>query len=212
MTVGTLPRQQDLPAPRSRPWLWWVMVLLALPIVAHSWTYILGPSHFGPRFRTSFLEHPWVIIAHSFFGPLALGFGPFQFVPSIRDTHPRLHRIMGRTYVVSSLVTGAAGLYLAVYSFGGMVSHLGFGTLALALIGTTVVAYRRALHRDFVHHRQWMLRSYSLIYASVTLRILLPLLVVLQAGQFQPAYRMVAWLCWIPNVVLAEWWIRRSAD
>jgi hypothetical protein len=49
-----------------------------------------------------------------------------------------------------------------------------------------------------------------LIFAAVTLRIELPLL-VMAFGDFTPAYRVVSWLCWVPNLLWAEWYIRRTA-
>jgi hypothetical protein len=67
-----------------------------------------------------------------------------------------------------------------------------------------------ALRRDIPTHRAWMVRSYALIYAAVTLRIALPLLVI-AFGDFLPAYRAVAWLSWVPNLLWAEWHVRRRA-
>ena len=55
-----------------------------------------------------------------------------------------------------------------------------------------------------------MLRSYGLIFAAVTLRIWLPLLIIAHEGQFLPAYRWVAWVSWVPNLLFVEWVIRRG--
>ncbi len=55
-----------------------------------------------------------------------------------------------------------------------------------------------------------MIRSYALIFAAVMLRILLPLLIIGHNGNFEPAYRWVSWLCWVPNAIWAEWYIHRS--
>ena len=56
-----------------------------------------------------------------------------------------------------------------------------------------------------------MLRSYALVFAAVTLRIELPLL-TMAFGDFTPAYQVVAWLCWVPNALWAEWYIRRGKN
>jgi hypothetical protein len=77
------------------------------------------------------------------------------------------------------------------------------------MMGTTAVAYGRIRQRDYRRHREWMIRSLAMILAAVTLRLWLPLLVTLHGGVFTPAYQMVAWLCWVPNLVVAEWYIRR---
>ena len=50
----------------------------------------------------------------------------------------------------------------------------------------------------------------ALAFAAVTLRLYLPLAAV--AGfSFAEAYPLVAWLCWLPNLVIAERALRRSA-
>jgi hypothetical protein len=53
-----------------------------------------------------------------------------------------------------------------------------------------------------------MTRSFALTLAAVTLRIWLPLSAV--AGiPFPDAYQVVAWLCWVPNLIVTEWFILR---
>ena len=53
-----------------------------------------------------------------------------------------------------------------------------------------------------------MIRSASLTLAAVTLRIYLPLLSVTLG--LEVGYVLVAWLCWVPNILLAEWILRRE--
>jgi len=54
-----------------------------------------------------------------------------------------------------------------------------------------------------------MIYSYAECFAAVTLRIWLPLL-TLVLGEFLTAYRIVAWLCWVPNILFAYIWGRRK--
>jgi hypothetical protein len=107
-------------------------------------------------------------------------------------------------------LVGLAGLYMSLYSFGGMITHLGFGALAVLLLGTTARAYLAARARAIAEHRRWMLASYALIFAAVMLRIELPLL-TMAFGDFRPAYQVVAWSCWVPNLLWAVWYARRTA-
>jgi hypothetical protein len=62
-----------------------------------------------------------------------------------------------------------------------------------------------------VSSRQWMLRSYALVFAAVTLRIELPLL-TMAFGDFTPANQVAAWLSWVPNALWVEWYIRRRKN
>ena len=84
-----------------------------------------------------------------------------------------------------------------------------FGLLALAWLFTTGMALRHAISRDFVHHRAWMIRSYSLTFAAVTVRLAVPLSFVFTRA-LVPAFS-IAPASWILNLVVAEWIIRRAA-
>ena len=60
-------------------------------------------------------------------------------------------------------------------------------------------------------HRNWMIRNYSLTFAAVTLRIWLPLFIVLFGIEhFELSYAIIAWLAWVPNLIVAELFIRKG--
>jgi hypothetical protein len=111
--------------------------------------------------------------------------------------------------VLCCAVVGLAGLYMSRYAFGGWVTGLGFGMLAVLLLVTTTRAYVLARQRRIAEHRRWILRSYALIFAAVTLRVELPLLIT-AFDDFTPAYVVVAWLSWVPNLLAMELYVRRS--
>lgn len=213
MTTPSLAPTASRPRrPATRPSLaWWLVLLLAVPIVGYAIAMVVvGAPMYPPNLAASFLARPWGIYPHALFGSLALGLGALQFNRWLLLRHRPIHRALGTVYVISALFVGLAGLYMSIYSFGGMVTHIGFGALALLLLWTTVRAYSAARAREIAVHRRWMLRSYALIFAAVTLRIELPLL-IMAFGDFTPAYRVVAWLSWVPNILWAEWYVRRTA-
>jgi len=63
------------------------------------------------------------------------------------------------------------------------------------------------LRGDALTHRRWMIRSYALAAAAITLRIYLPLSVAFD-WPFSIAYPAIVWLCWIPNALGAEVYLR----
>jgi hypothetical protein len=151
----------------------------------------------------SFLARPWGIYPHALFGALALACGPFQFRRTLLLHRPQWHRRLGTLYVFSAVLTGVVGVYMSFYSFGGIVTHIGFGALGLALFCSTVFAYRSARQKRWAHHREWMVRSFALLFAAVTLRVELPLFINVW-GEFETAYLFVSWFCWVPNLLVAE--------
>lgn len=184
------------------------LVIPAVLIAVYSLAILARPGLGAPflpdRFATLFAP----TVAHLFFGPFALAAGALQFSARIRATRPVLHRRLGWLYVAAVLVSGIGGLLMAFVSDGGAVTHWGFGVLAVGWLTTTAAALRAILRGDTTTHERWMRRSYAFCFGAVTLRILLPLLLV--AGlTFLTAYRIVSWASWLVNLAVLEWWLRR---
>ena len=53
-----------------------------------------------------------------------------------------------------------------------------------------------------------MIRSFALTLAAVTLRLYLPLAAILSIN-FEDAYRAISFLAWVPNLLLAELYLRQ---
>ena len=194
---------------RTGRWAWYVLMLLALVMAVYAAAYfVVGEGMFPDEVAESFLARPWGIYSHAFFGIFAIAIGPFQFLRSSART--QWHRSLGKVYLVAATGTGLSGFYMAVYSYGGWVTHLGFGGMALSMLLTTYVAYRHIRGRRIKHHRAWMVRSYSVMFSAVTFRIWLGLLSVVTGGNFPVAYGAASWLSWVLNLIWAEFYLRRS--
>lgn len=164
-----------------------------------------------PDMRPGFESHSRVwIYVHVFAAALTLLLGPLQFVARVRAARPVLHRWSGRLYLgVGVLLGGVSGLVVAFNAFGGPIARAGFVCLAAAWLFTGFRAYRAIRSRDVAAHRRWMVRNYALAFAAVMLRLWLPAMVV-SGVSMVVAYQVVAWLCWMPNAVVAEWLLGRS--
>jgi uncharacterized membrane protein len=185
------------------------MTALALIIALYALGVLFIPAMRPPFLQDRALIMPLAVYLHLGGSSLALALGAFQLNSRLRAKHIAVHRWMGRGYVTGVLLGGAGALALATRSQFGLVTHTGFGLLALLWLGATAMAYRyiRAGHQTL--HRRWMIRSYALTFAAVTLRIYLPLSQI--AGiEFEPAYQTIAWLCWVPNLIAAEWIVLRQ--
>ncbi len=186
---------------------------LAMVVAAYAiWAYGLLPlgKLVGPEMRANFEAHRIVIYTHVFAATIALVLGPFQFYERLRRRWPRLHRLSGRIYLgVGVGLGGLAGLYMSTFAYGGLVAKSGFATLALAWLYTGLQAYRAIRKGAIAEHRRWIVRNFALTLAAVTLRILLPVSGI-SGIPFATAYPAIAWLCWVPNLLLAEWMLARQ--
>src|SRR5229473_1505606 len=89
----------------------------------------------------------------------------------------------------------------------GWIASAGFLTLGAAWIVATGLAVRFILRGDAIRRRRWMIRSFALTAAAITLRMYLPLIFVFH-WPFSIAYPAIAWLCWIPNALAVEVYLR----
>jgi uncharacterized membrane protein YozB (DUF420 family) len=96
---------------------------------------------------------------------------------------------------------------LALSSPSGSIATAGFASLGILWLATTLIGYRCIRQHNTTAHRRWMIRSYALTLAAVTLRLYLPLSDMLRLP-FAAAYPAIAWLAWIPNLLIAEWLVR----
>lgn len=188
---------------------WFGMTVLALAVTGYACALLLA-AQIPPAFAQAvFTQMPTVTVWHLAGSAIALAVGAFQVNARLRARFLRIHRWLGRLYVLAVVVGGAAGFALALRSFGGLVTHLGFGLLAIFWIASTLIAFRHVRAGDRNAHREWMMRSHALTLAAVTLRVYLPASEI--AGiSFEAAYQAISWLCWVPNLVVVEWVVRRN--
>jgi uncharacterized membrane protein len=192
---------------------WAFMLLMAVFPVLISVGYLtLKPEdiHFAEQ-KAVYLAHHAMLMVHIVASMLAILIGPFQFLPQFRKGRLlKLHRWLGRAYLLSVLLGGIGGLYMAQFGYGGLITELGFATLAILWLYSGYMAYRQIRNKEIEAHRQWMIRNYALTFAGTMLRVWVPIFIVGVGIEFVMAYRAIAWLCWVPNLLLAEWIIRRS--
>jgi len=190
--------------------LWGLMTLLSVGVALYGWGFLVSEGFGqGGQMGAHFAERPMAAILHFGFSPLALFIGGFQFMESVRKNRPAIHRWLGRTYVTACMLGAIGGLWMALTTGAGLMAQTGFGLLAIAWIFTTGKAYGEARAKRFSSHRRWMIRSFALTFAAVTLRLYLGLTLGALQMDFAVAYPYIAWACWVPNLLFAEWYVRR---
>lgn len=195
---------------------YWVIAVFSILIGLYPFIYLvvdMGEHGFLASKPVSILNSSlWNIafFTHIYFGGISLLVGWSQFSEKIRRKKLNLHRLLGKIYVISVLLSAITGLYVAFYANGGIVSQLGFSFLAIGWFYTTINAYTTIKKKNVKSHRKWMIRSYAFTLAAVTLRLWLPTLPMILSIPFEEAYIIISWLCWVPNIIIAEIYIRKA--
>ena len=194
---------------------WILLVVFALIIGLYPAIYFLIDRKFGLLASKSgelLSSIFWNIgfYTHIILAGIALLIGWTQFRPKARMKNLQLHRQIGKAYIIAVIFSSIAGIYIAFFATGGIVSSLGFICLGIIWFCTTIAAYSYIRNGQIEKHQAMMIYSYAACFAAVTLRIWLPILAAI-FGDFNIAYKIVAWLCWVPNLIVAKFIVKKQA-
>lgn len=179
-------------------------MLSSIGVAVYATRYFLIPPN-----DDHFSRYLLALRLHIAGGMGALLAGPWQFSDKLRTRALNFHRWLGRFYLLEVALGSIAGFVMATVSEQGLPTHLGFGMLAFLWFFTGLEAYRTARRGNTFAHRQWMIRNFALTLAAVTLRDYMPLMLFAFGWSFRQSYITVSWLCWVPNLLVAEWLARR---
>ncbi|MGZ5551748.1 MAG: DUF2306 domain-containing protein [Nitrososphaeraceae archaeon] len=121
----------------------------------------IGPTFWNKQFF--YIFHLLSAVA-----PLILG--PIQFWNWFRNRYIKWHRILGKVYIIGSLLGGASAFVLAVtISYQGSVIPLVL--LSSLWLFMTVAAWITIRNKNIKAHRLFMIRSYTLALSFISLRV-----------------------------------------
>lgn len=184
-------------------YFYWLMLKLTLDYVPYSTD--VSFLMIKQTEVTTLPEYRYIFYAHVYTSIFVLLFGFIQFFTFTSKAGRVLHRFSGYQYVFLLLAFAApSGLYMGFHANGGWPSKLSFIILSILWWYTTWKAMREIKNRNFVAHRNWMMRSFALCLSAVTLRMWKVLIVYLFYLPPMDVYKIIAWLGWVPNLIIAE--------
>src|SRR3984957_1290581 len=153
---------------RSKTVIWISLGLTALFVFITSEVLLITDYPMYHAYRLQVIADRRLLIPHTLSGMMALLIGPVQFSSRFRQRHLKIHRVLGRIYVISVFVGAATGVALA----SGRPGFPGTSMQAAAWIVCTTAALITARNRHIVQHRQWMAQSYAVTFTFVSSRVL----------------------------------------
>jgi uncharacterized membrane protein len=157
----------------------------------------------NPYWKAAFFIH----VLSSIFLLIA---GFTQFYDPLRK-FSTVHRMVGKVYIVIIVfLSGPAGFVMALYANGGTPPKVAFSILSILWIFFTAKAWIEIRKGNYIDHGNFMLRSYALTLSALTLRAWKYIIVLIFHPHPMDGYMIVAWLGWIPNLLVAEWLITRK--
>ncbi len=191
----------------TKPVLWVLCVLVALISLSGQ----RGPIPITmPHLAHFVVDAKVALYGHIIFGPIAILLMPLQFMPKLRARRRRLHKATGRIYVASVMIAAVSALAMLPSSLATPWALSGFAVLAVLWMAFTLKAVMAARAGDIQTHQRWMIRSATLTFSAVTLRLIMaPLMIAGWSGV--ETYNVTAWGSWVPTLIFVEWFVLRKA-
>lgn len=131
-----------------------------------------------------------------------------QFNSYLLKKRPTIHRNIGRLYVFTILFFSApSGLFIGVFANGGFYSQISFVTLSILWFYFTLKGFTSIKNQNITQHKAFMMRSFALTFSAITLRLWKIILVNLFHPAPMDVYQIIAWLGWLPNLIIIEYYL-----
>jgi hypothetical protein len=160
-----------LPVPNyQKPLFWAAIAAMALFVLLAVEVPLLSSS--SPH-RAHLLTQKSILIPHAISGLAAFLIGPLQFSNRLRRSNLRLHRILGKAYVIAVFISVPSALLLGNALPNPLI--IAADSQAVLWFICTLAAFVTARNRHTAQHRVWMIRSYSVTLVFFTSRVLIPI-------------------------------------
>ncbi|MBL8208007.1 MAG: DUF2306 domain-containing protein [Blastocatellia bacterium] len=179
-----------------------VIAAMTAYVMYHNERFLIEPEN--PLWQ-HYASFKWWLLPHGLFGAVVLLLAPLQFSERLRKRYVKLHRIVGRLYVIGAILLSPTGAYIQYYE-----ERLGLprsftilaAVNAVMLVIATALAFFFAYRRRIAQHRQWMVRSYAIALVFLENRFLLGITGWEQLGV--EMVQAVIWACLAMAVLLGD--------
>jgi hypothetical protein len=190
-------------------WFFYLMVKLTLQYVPFS-----SEVAFLLIKQTEVQTVKWylpIFYVHVYSAIFVLLAGFTQFSAAILKTYKSLHRNAGKLYAIVVLFLAApSGIFMGCYANGAWHSKMSFVVLGSIWWLFTGKAMQAIWQRQFIVHEKMMVRSFALALSAITLRAWKVIIVYSFDTAPMDTYQIIAWLGWIPNLLIAEYYLYRK--
>lgn len=197
----------------------WTIVLTSIIVPAalfryllpHDWHVWLFKPFYGdyiPAQTDILASIPVQEFLHRLGGVAYIVIGLLQFSKSFRKRKPKLHRNLGKAFLLLSLALGIGGIVMSIIvPAAGLQETVPTVLFAGLFIFFTLKAYQTARQKRFLEHREWVIRNFALGIGVATIRVYAAIFINFSPLTIEEVVITTFWLGWTTNMILAEAWI-----
>jgi len=165
--------------------------------------FIFTPKnyHFG-----FFWNRKYWLFTHVVSGMTATIMSPFQFISYLRTHYLKLHKVIGRIYVYSIVISSLTSFYLCATTPENFWYALGLGGFTAAWLVTAIMGIFYVMKGRIDLHRAWMVRSFVVTVGFSISRLLEDMIVHTDAevGRVE-RLTVLSWVSWIIPLLVTEY-------
>lgn len=189
----------------ARTVLFSILALLSLYVFYSIVTFYLNKDSDTTRLQSMSL----ILVPHGILGIIALVIGPFQFSSTLRARNIKLHRAMGKIYIIAILLSFPFAILLNIYYPipGAKITFI-FENITQASVWavTALLAWIAAYKRQINIHKMWAARSYGVTLVFVLSRIYDPMTLMIDKPDINDfshfLWFLLVFALIIPDVIL----------
>jgi uncharacterized membrane protein len=158
-----------------------------------------------------FAPHRLLTMVHIIPGLLFVVLGPLQFIQTLRNRRPALHRWTGRVVIVSGMIIGVSALVMSPQmAIGGANEAAATMLFAIVFLFALIKAFLLIRRGNVALHREWMIRAFAIGLAVASIR---PIVGVFFATRGithltpHDFFGTAFWLGFTVQLMVAEVWI-----
>jgi uncharacterized membrane protein len=190
------------PRLRAKSFVFACIALMMGYVLRHNEHFLIDR---GDPFWDHIQTFKWWLLPHGLAGACALFLAPLQFSDWLRQRFTKMHRVVGRIYIISAaFILAPLGAYIQYFEerMGGTRSFTIAAALdAFLLISTTAIALYFIRNRKVQQHRRWMTRSYSVALVFFEVRVISG---IFGLDDSNTAGETIVWTCLVLAIPLAD--------
>ncbi len=167
---------------------------------------------FNP-FDGRYVQFSFATWAHLIPGLIIFALGPLQFSRYIRKNYLGFHRWSGRVWLTCGAISAFSGGFIGIFHPFMGVDGQGFNEsmattfFAVYTLFCIYKAYSSIRAKRFGAHREWMIRSWALMLAIATERVMLGALMSTTGVGVEVLFGTTFWMAGVVNISASEIWI-----
>jgi uncharacterized membrane protein len=159
------------------------------------------------QFQDYYWPNNWWVVGHLLGGITALIIGPFQFSTSFRNRYLKIHRTLGKIFIIAIIIGSFCAIYMS-FTVAQQVNipwSISLFVLALVWLVSALMAYRMIRLKRIPQHREWMIRTYVITFAFVLFRFINESSIARSLMEtFEERGPTAIWLSWAVPLFITE--------